>query len=307
MNTTKILSIFIFLSFLCSSYAQDFDSQLEKLAEGLAKRIESKGKAKIAVWGFFTENGGKTALGNYLTEDFSVYLTNFGDNFEVIDRNHLNVLLKEHKLNADGYIDENTAKELGKIVAVDVVITGTYTVLNSIIKVRAKALDTETALQFAANMGNLPINDNIASYLGISVNGGNTTNRGFNTPLSSKETINNPETVDPSCQKNKTGDFCFANAKNEKVIIYISYANKEGQYFSNRYKVLTLDYGESKCFYNLNSFPILYYISTWKNFENDEKFKGKEYELSDYKYTRFLSEKGELKVETCTSKTYTIK
>ncbi|MEM9144285.1 MAG: FlgO family outer membrane protein, partial [Bacteroidota bacterium] len=207
-----------FLFTLCTNFlfSQDFDTQLEKLAEGLSQRISSKGKTKVAVWGFFTENGERTALGNYLTEDFSVYITNFGDNFEVIDRNHLDVLLKEHQLNAEGYIDENTAKELGKIVAVDAIITGTYSVLNTNIKVRAKALDTETALQFAANMGNLPLNENIASYLGVSVNGGNSTNRGFNTPLSSNETINNPDTVDPACKKNRTGDFCFSNSSNEK-------------------------------------------------------------------------------------------
>ena len=120
--------------------------------------------------GFFTESGETTALGNYITEDFSVYLTNSGENFQVIDRNHLDVLLKEHQLNAEGYIDGETAKELGKITAVDAIITGTYTVLNSVVKVRAKVLDTETALQFAANMGNLPLNENISSYLGISLN-----------------------------------------------------------------------------------------------------------------------------------------
>jgi len=196
------LSITIFLLLLClNSNAQDFDTQLEKLAEGLSQKLSAKGKTKIAVWGFFTENGERTALGNYLTEDFSVYMTNFGDKFEVIDRNHLDVLLKEHQLNAEGYIDETTAKELGKIVAVDVIITGTYTVLNSVVKVRAKALDSETASQFAANMGNLPMNENIASYLGVSVNGGNSTNRGFNTPLNSNETVNNPDTVDQACSK----------------------------------------------------------------------------------------------------------
>ncbi|WP_350293563.1 FlgO family outer membrane protein [uncultured Croceitalea sp.] len=304
MNTTKILSIFIFLSFLCDSYAQDFDTQLEKLAEGLAKRIESKGKAKIAVWGFFTENGERTALGNYLTEDFSVYLTNFGDNFEVIDRNHLNVLLKEHKLNADGYIDENTAKELGKIVAVDVVITGTYTVLNSIIKVRAKALDTETALQFAANMGNLPINDNIASYLGISVNGGNTTNRGFNTPLSSKETINNPETVDSKCSKENFGNVCFYNTTSTKIVLRAKHFRQDEGSSVNMTDIF-IDPGETKCMYKIKNRTLSFYIVKWDIFQKE--LNGGLYKLHQDPTAKYLLDKGELKVETCTSKTYTIK
>lgn len=296
-----------FLSFFSNLLAQDFDFQLEKLAEGLAQRISSKGKTKVAVWGFFTENGDKTALGNYLTEDFSVHMTNFGDKFEVIDRNHLDVLLKEHKLNAEGYIDENTAKELGKIVAVDAIITGTYTVLNDIVKVRAKALDTETALQFAANMGNLALNENIASYLGVSVNGGNSTNRGFNTPLNSNETVNNPDTVDDKCKKESTGDFCFTNALNEKVIIRIHHHRDADYKYRKSIKTIILEPKETKCVYSLINRPFSYFVATWSNFQDEEKLRGIEQWLGSNVYVKYLKEKGELKVETCKSKTYTIK
>ena len=306
MKKNYLLTFLLVVFATQPNWCQHFDTQLEKLAEGLAQRIGKEGKTKVAVWGFFTENGEKTALGNYITEDFSVYLTNFGDNFDVIDRNHLKVLLKEHQLNAEGYIDENTAKKLGKIIAVDAVITGTYTVLNSIVKVRAKALDTETALQFAANMGNLPMNENIASYLGISVNGGNSTNRGFNVPLNSNETLNNPETVDPSCKKNATGDFCFTNYLNEKVIVNIQ-PPKDGKYYMNLYKTLTLDPKESKCIYKLPAETIRFYIAKWKDFVDDSKFVGRPGTLMRDQMTRWLKDKGELKVETCKSKTYTIK
>ncbi len=292
---------------LSSTNAQDFDSGLEKIAEGISKKIGLKDKKKVAVWGFFTENGETTALGNYITEDFSVYLTNFGDNFQVVDRNHLDVLLKEHQLNSEGYIDGATAKQLGKITAVDAVITGTYTVLNSVVKVRAKVLDTETALQFAASMGNLPLNENISSYLGISVNGGNSTNKGFNTPLNSNETVNNPETVDSECAKNKTGDFCFNNAINEKVIIRIRYYSNIDSKNWNSYKNIILDAKETKCIYGLTNRPFSYFITTWKNFNDDEKFKGRDYTISSNSHSRFLKDQGELKVETCKSKTYTIK
>jgi hypothetical protein len=302
------LVTFIFWCFFpTTTNSQDFDAQLEKLAEGLSQKISSKGKTKIAVWGFFTESGERTALGNYLTEDFSVYMTNFGEKFEVIDRNHLDVLLKEHQLNAEGYIDEQTAKELGKIVAVDAIITGTFTVLNTTIKVRAKALDTETALQFAATMGNLPLNENIASYLGVSVNGGNSTNRGFNTPLGSNETVNNPDTVDEACKKNSSGDFCFSNTLNEKIILRIRYYRDAESNSRGDYKTIIVDTKETKCVYGLINRPFDYYIATFKDFQNDEKFKSREGYLIHQGFSSFLKDKGELKVETCMSKTYTIK
>ena len=290
--------------FVLTSKAQDFDVQLEQLAEVLAKKIEGKGKAKIAVWGFFTENSEKTALGNYITEDFSVYLTNFGDKFEVIDRNHLDVLLKEHRLNAEGYIDENTAKELGKIVAVDVIITGTYTVLNSVIKVRAKALDTETALQFAASMGNLPLNENIASYLGVSINGGNTTNRGFNIPLSSKETINNPETVNAKCSEENFGDICFYNTTNTKLVLRAKHFREDEGSKVNMTDIF-LDPSETKCLYQIKNRTLSFYIVKWEVFQKE--LEGGLYKLHQDVTAKYLFDRGQLKVETCKSKTYSIK
>lgn len=296
------------LCFLSSNLiAQEFDAQLEKLAQNIATKLDGKGKKKVAVWGFVTESGERTALGNYLTEDFSVYVTNFGDNFEIIDRNHLDMLLKEHQLNSEGYIDENTAKELGKIVAVDAIITGTFSVLNTNVKVRAKVLDTETALQFAASMANLPLDENVASYLGISLNGGNTTNKGFNRPLGSNESVNNPQTVDEACEKSKTGDFCFSNTLNEKIIIKVAYFTDEKDTSKNTYKTVILDAKETKCVYGLLNRPFNYYVATFKDFSDDEKFKGNESALNNNNYSKLLKDKGELKVETCKSKTYTIK
>ena len=286
-------------------HSQDFDGQLEELAQNIATKLDGKDKKKIAVWGFVTESGERTALGNYITEDFSVYLTNFGVNYEIIDRNHLDMLLKEHQLNSEGYIDEATAKELGKIVAVDAIITGTYTVLTTSVKVRAKVLDTETALQFAANMATLPLNENVSSYLGISVNGGNTTNKGFNTPLNSNETVNNPDTVDAECKEKNIGDFCFYNSSISKVILAVEYKSPKGGGYGSIRKSLTIVPNETKCLYQLPNFILNYYIATWDIFEKD--LEGNEAKLYSTRYSPLLKEKGELKVETCKSKTYTIK
>lgn len=307
MKRIILLCILSSLLLTSNSFAQDFDTKLEALAKDLSSKIDSKGKKKIAVWGFVTESGERTALADFLTEDFSIYMTNFAENFEIIDRKHLDILLKEHQLNSEGYIDSKTAKELQKIIAVDAIITGTYTVLNTNIKVRAKVLDTETALQFAANMASLPINDDVSSYLGISVNGGNTTNKGFNTPLNSKETINNPETVNPKCAEEEFGEICFFNNFNEKIVIRLAHdkyskGNKGGYIL---HKTITLDAGETKCLYEIPSSSTKFFIVTWKVFL--EGLKGREGYISMSSYSRFLKDKGELKVETCKSKTYTIK
>ena len=285
------------------AHSQNFDTELKKLAEEISNRINTKKKSKVAVWGFVTENGESTGLGNYITEDFAVYVTNFGENFEVIDRNHLEVILKEHQLNADGYIDETTAKELGKILAVDAIITGTYTVLTNAIKVRAKVLDTQTALQFAASIGNLPLDENVNAYLGLSNNAGKAANRGFTRPLNSKESINNPDTVDSQCQEKKFGDVCFFNSTKTKLIVVIQY--NAGRNNVQYRKDIFLDPNETKCYFKIPDKIINYYVAHWDVFKKN--LEGEAFKLTTRKNLSFLLDKGELKIESCTSKTFTVK
>lgn len=304
MKRIILLCILSSLLLTSNSFAQDFDTKLEALAKDLSSKIDSKGKKKIAVWGFVTEGGERTALGNYLTEDFSIYMTNFAKNFEIIDRKHLDMILKEHKLNSEGYIDKATAKELQKIIAVDAIITGTYTVLSTTIKVRAKVLDTETALQFAANMTSLPMNEDVNSYLGIAINGGNSPNKGFNTPLNSNETINNPETVDSKCKEEKFGDLCFYNATSTKLVIRAKhYREDEGS--SVNMTDIFIDPSETKCIYKIKNRILSYYAIKWEVFQKE--LEGGLYKLHQDGNARHLFDKGEIKIETCKSKTYTIK
>ena len=185
MKNNLLFILLASLFFTSCLFAQDFDSKLEGLAEDIATKIGEKSKKKIAVWGFFEASGNQTALGNYITEDFSVYITNHGENFEIIDRNHLDLLLKEHQLNAEGFIDSDTAKEIGKITAADAIITGTYSIVGTDkVKVRVKVLDTESALQFAANMGLLPLNDGLKEIAGTKYgNDGTTTSNSPNNPI----------------------------------------------------------------------------------------------------------------------------
>ncbi|WP_046755412.1 FlgO family outer membrane protein [Kordia jejudonensis] len=305
MKRIMLLNFIFIICNFSTVYAQDFDVELKKLAETIAAKLNGKEKKKIAVWGFVTENGERTSLGNYITEDFSIYITNAGEQFEVIDRNHLDTLLKEHKLNSEGYIDDATAKKLGKIIAVDAVITGTYTVLDKNIKVRVKVLDTETALQFAAAISKLAINEDVASYVGVGVNGSNTKNKGFNRPLASGESVNNPETVDPKCKEEKFGDLCFYNSTNEKVIVLIKYfLNSKSRRFDKK-KDIYLRPSETKCIYRIASRESQFYIATWSKF--NKELLGSLGVITNSNNRKHLKDFGELKVETCKSKTYTIK
>jgi len=291
----KSIVTFILIN-LCLSFcgqAQDFDTELENLAKETAAKITAKGKSKIAIWGFFETNGNQSALGNYITEDFSVYITNQGDNFEVIDRNHLDLLLKEHRLNSEGFIDENTAKEIGKISAADAIITGTYSVLGKDkVKIRVKVLDTETALQFAASMGLLSLNEGLMDIANTSYDAGGTKTKGVSEG-------------NQDCQDSK-GTICFYNTKSEKMIVsirYFKYLDPNRNTKNN--KTLIIDVGETKCIYELYNREAEYFVATFESFNTD--FKGAEHSLFSQSYVKFLDDKGQIMVEACKEKTFTIK
>lgn len=265
----------------------DFDSELRMLAEKVAIQIADSKKTRVAVWDFVSTQGEATNMGRYVAEDFSVYFTNAGKNkFSVMDRNHLAQLLKEHKLNSAGFIDPNTAKELGKINAVDAIITGTVDIFETKLKVRIKVLDTETALQIAAELGYLPVDENIASFLGVPGMGqpesANTaSNRGFNSPVNPSEQYNNPGTVSKDCATKNTGDYYFENKTAHRVRV-----RGDAGYLS----LLYLAPGETGAYFNIAAGKHHFQVNIWNNGERGDTIG-----------------MGEFLVEKCKSKTYLIR
>ena len=165
MTTRTIFLLFLFFLPLTAT-SQSFDKKLEKMAADLAEKLNEKEKTKVAIWSFLPDDKKGNPLRDLLTEDFSIHLANYANTFSVVDRSQLKTALKEHRLSGDGYIDEKTAKQLGKFSAADAIVTGTYSILRTEIKLRIKVLDTETALQVAGLSGSLPMTPNIARMLG---------------------------------------------------------------------------------------------------------------------------------------------
>lgn len=68
---------------------------------------------------------------------------------EVVERQLLVKVLEEHKLNMTGVVDPTSAKELGKILGVDAIASGTITDLGTSVKLNARLITTETGKIFA--------------------------------------------------------------------------------------------------------------------------------------------------------------
>ena len=127
---------------------EQLNAKIDELTNQIIKNMTQKKKSKIAVIEFTDLNKKVTDFGRFLSEKLITKLFLTGS-FQVIERNQLEKVMSEHKLNLSGTVDPASAKRLGKILGVDAIATGTITDMGQNLDVNARLIDTETAGIFA--------------------------------------------------------------------------------------------------------------------------------------------------------------
>jgi len=152
------------------SYA--YEKEIKAISSALAEKIVKSGKNSIAVVDFTDLQGNVTELGRFLSEEFSVALSESGKSFEVVDRSQLNSILKEQKFTLSGLVDPKTVQKIGAIAGVQCLVTGTLTPFGDSIRLAVKVLDTSTARVIGGARGDIAKTKAIEELL----------MRGINTP-----------------------------------------------------------------------------------------------------------------------------
>jgi len=108
-------------------------------------------KTKIAVLDFELKGEGYETedMGGIVAEWFTTALVKTG-RFEVIERAMLNKIIEEQKLGLTGVVDSSSASQLGKILGVKTIISGSVLKLKNILEVNARIIDVESASIIAA-------------------------------------------------------------------------------------------------------------------------------------------------------------
>jgi TolB-like protein len=108
-------------------------------------------KTKIAVLDFQLRGKGyETAdMGQIVAEWFITALVKAG-RFDVVERGLLKKILEEQELALSGIVDETTVTEVGKLLGVKVIISGSVLKLQNILEINARIIDVETASIIAA-------------------------------------------------------------------------------------------------------------------------------------------------------------
>lgn len=143
-----LIGVCLFFMQAAVSFGQTLDAGLQNLSEQITGSLTEKSKQKIAVIEMSDLDGKITNLGKYLSEELitRLFLTK---KYDVVERQMLNKVLEEHQFNVSGLVDTNTAKQLGKLLGVDSICSGTITDLVDSIKINARLISTETGSVFA--------------------------------------------------------------------------------------------------------------------------------------------------------------
>lgn len=272
--------------FYCSAQT-DFESSLQKLTQDIATKLNNRNAKSVGVWDFVDLDGNTNTLTKYISDKFAINLVNDSRTFGIMSRNHLNTVMKEHKLASQGFISEATIKKIGQFTSVDIIITGTITVLSNKIEITVNGLNTETGLIVVAGSTTLPNTSDIKALMGIpTIDAPNSfsSNGEINSPVQTGEKYSSNLNVSNSCQKNKTGDYCFKNISEYSIVLNIIKIN--ASVFEKSIE-LTLNPNELKCIYDL--------------YEGVYDYRGSMKVGFNYKDT-----KGQVKIEQCKSKTLNV-
>lgn len=133
---------------ILGSKPKSFDFQMKALTRQMVKSFGEQGKTQIAIMEFPNVNGTITELGKLIPEELTTRLFQTGE-FQVVERQLLNKVLQEQKLGMSGMIDASSAAQIGKLLGVDAIVTGTVTDRGDAIRINARMIETEKAHVFA--------------------------------------------------------------------------------------------------------------------------------------------------------------
>jgi TolB-like protein len=143
------LAAFMFFNLSGAAFAAD---QYALLAQEIADAGSSINNKKIAIIPFSYADGREAAKdGSVVSERITMKLIKL-QKFEIVERSMLDKVMKELKLQNSGGMDVGSTQQLGKLLGVEAIVTGTLVEMQAgKIEVNARLIKTETAQAIGAS------------------------------------------------------------------------------------------------------------------------------------------------------------
>lgn len=221
----------------------NLESQMNDLVNQIVNSLGQNQKSKIAVMEFVDMQGHVTNLGRYLSEELTtrLYLTG---KFEVIERQLLDKIVKEQQISLTGMVDESSAVELGKILGVDAIASGTVSDLGSSVKVNARLISAESGKLFSVASVEILKDNKIKVLLSQSITTTATTaaTSGTNIQASASKTVKKEGYIFELQEAHLEGQtaICRLKITNTTSEVKVFYLSKAGR--KNSAEILTMIY-----------------------------------------------------------------
>src|ERR1044072_2927064 len=230
--TTLISLLVILLSFPSFTFAQaKLTDDMDDLNRQIATKVTAKNKATIAVVEFADLEGNVTNFGRFLAEELITRLHET-EKFKVIERQLLNQVIKEQKLTLSGIVDPNSAKQLGRVLGVDAIVSGSISDLGKTVRVNARLISNETGEIFAVAAREFVKDQTIIDLMG-SGEANSSTRDSSSSNKSAKQTVKaSLYTFDlDGCRRSGTTIVCdltITNNDNDRMFSYDNLVNGAG-------------------------------------------------------------------------------
>ncbi|MDO8757278.1 MAG: FlgO family outer membrane protein, partial [Elusimicrobiota bacterium] len=135
---------------LCASSARA-SSDVKDLAQAFTAAASARQIKRVAVVPFTAPRGAASFSGAIVSERLVIQILARGE-LDLVERRFLDKILEEQRLGVFGIMDQDTVKNLGKVLGVDAILTGTIVELKGDrVEVNARLIHAETAQVLAAD------------------------------------------------------------------------------------------------------------------------------------------------------------
>lgn len=135
---------------LCASSARA-SADITDLAKAFTTAASSRQIKRVAVVPFTAPRGAASFSGAIVSERLVIQILARGE-LDLVERRFLDKILEEQRLGVFGIMDQDTVKNLGKVLGVDAILMGTIVELKGErVEVNARLIHAETAQVLAAD------------------------------------------------------------------------------------------------------------------------------------------------------------
>ena len=169
---SKSIALLALTAILCapvvaqSTSSPTLEEGIQALAGDIAEKLKASDINKIAVVDFTDLNGYKSAVGDFIAEELitNLFIVSSAE-FDVVERRALARVLSEQKLTASGLFDSESIANVGKILGIEAIVTGSITYLGDDVKINARLIGVETARVFAAAAQKVPVDQTVQNLM----------------------------------------------------------------------------------------------------------------------------------------------